>query len=86
MLDHEYEERLLAFRKLVSAHDLTYSYSDDHRKWVGGQASWAEVNKAGIEILPDDAAEIWNSIVDEKIAEGFREQFYMTAEHWLSRR
>lgn len=79
-----YERKKERFRELCKAHDLTYAFSDDHRKWVAGEASWKMINEFSKSILPDEAAEIWNEIVDTKISEDGVNQFYTTAERWLS--
>ncbi len=81
-----YDEKVKTFQNLVNAHDLTYSFSDDHRVWSRGEFSWKKINEAAREILPDDAADIWNKMVDETLTNGSREMFYSTAEHWKNRR
>ena len=82
----EYSAKLEKFRRLCIRHDLTYAYSDDHRYWVAGQKSWAEINEFSKEILPDDAATIWNEIVDMKLTDGAKSGFYTTADRWLNLR
>lgn len=64
------------FRRMVQAHDLTYSYSDDHSYWVRGQASINRIRAAKEHVDPEVAVQIWNECVDSKIAEQAREQFY----------
>ena len=41
-----YKERLQAFKELVDNHDLYYAFSDDHRVWSSGEASWRLLDEA----------------------------------------
>lgn len=77
-----YEQKLAEFRNLVLAHDLFYSYSDDHRVWKKGVASWDAINEASKEIKPEDAAQVWNEMVDKNVNEEARDQYYTTADRW----
>lgn len=64
------------FKKFVDEHDLTYSYSDDHRCYQKGQAQLDAI-KAMAQILPRaDVVRIWNEKVDRCLMPQFREQFY----------
>lgn len=83
MCKEVYKQKLEHFRDLVMKHDLFYSYSDDHRVWLRGQDSWAAINEASVHILPDDAAEIWNEMIDKNVREDYRSHYYTTAERWL---
>ena len=79
MLDQmtdEYKEKLTAFTKLVLAHDLTYEYSDDHRAYSNGLYSYAAICKAARDLKKADANKIWNAVVDQKVVEKARDQFY----------
>jgi len=78
-----YERKCEEFRKRCKSHDLTYAFSDDHRKWRAGETSWASINELSKWLAPDDCSRIWNEIVDTKISPDGREQFYTTAERWL---
>lgn len=64
------------FRTLCQKHDLTYEYSDDSEYWRRGSASHAEIRAFAKRLLPETAARIWNEIVDTKIIESHRRQFY----------
>ncbi len=65
-----------AFRDACMSHDLTYSYSDDGRVYRRGSESLSRVKKMAESLPREDAVRIWNEVVDSKIAEGFRDQFY----------
>lgn len=65
-----------AFFELAKRHDLTFEYSDDHSVWQRGCDSLAKVREAAKSLPPDVAARIWNSVVDTKMREGYRDQFY----------
>lgn len=64
------------FRKLCKNHDLTYEYSDDHRYWTKGNQTLAEVQAKAKELDREVAVRIWNEVVDQKIVEGRRDQWY----------
>lgn len=66
------------FETMCRQHDLTYEYSDDHSVWQRGSQSLAEVERFARENFEDksEASAIWNRIVDEKLLEGYRDQFY----------
>jgi len=64
------------FRAMCKAHDLTYTFSDDHRIWMGGLQSYKSIRAAADELGSDIANKIWNEVVDEKISEESRERFY----------
>ena len=71
--NNEAEEEFL---KACCQHDLTYAYSDDHRYWVAGVASLRLVTDMRSKIGIARSAEIWNAVVDTKMLEPAREQFY----------
>jgi hypothetical protein len=80
----DYETKLERFKELVDRHDLTYSYSDDHRVWTRGQDSWAAINEAAKGLDPKDCCAIWNAKVSKELGEN--EQLYLsTVEHWRTR-
>jgi hypothetical protein len=64
------------FKRLCQQHDLTYSYSDDHRYWRAGFSEWNAIRELADLIGKDVAAPIWNEVVDQKIAEESRHLFY----------
>lgn len=64
------------FKALVRKHDLTYNYSDDISAWRRGQESYDAILKAAKLLPRSEAVRIWNKVVDEKILDGHRQQFY----------
>lgn len=64
------------FEKMVNNHDLTYSYSDDGSVYRKGLAQEREIMKAAKLFPSDDVKRIWNAMVDKKLVESTREQFY----------
>jgi len=64
------------FRAMVQRHDLTYSYSDDHRYWVSGSKSYAEIKHAAKQFNRADVVRVWNEVVDTKLVENARSSFY----------
>lgn len=76
--DAEKLKRIEKFTQLVSAHDLTYAYSDDSEYYRRGADSY-ELIEFYIEkqfIDSDLGKQIWNNFVDKKIAKEFTHQFY----------
>jgi len=74
-------DRVSLLRTLLERHDLTYDYSDDHRYWVAGQASWSKIQEVA-ETIPRKYFNIeWNRVVRKK----FNEEFLKTPEgqNWL---
>ena len=65
------------FRALCEAHDMTYSWSDDHGVWKAGMASYAEIRLA-VDVLGKEVANpIWNDVVDKTICTAEdRNRFY----------
>lgn len=70
---------LKEFEEMVNRHDLTYSYSDDGRVYDNGLAQERAIMKAAKEFPIDDVKRIWNAMVDRKLIESAREQFYWKA-------
>ena len=65
------------FRALCKAHDLTYEYSDDHSYWRRGNQTLSELTRFAKEHLEREVAvRIWNEVVDTKLVERARAQFY----------
>ena len=78
-----YRGKLDDFKKLVEAHDLTYSFSDDHRVWTAGQASWEAIDEDAKGLLPRAVAKIWNDRVKEVL--GDDPIYLMTEQQWKER-
>lgn len=68
-----------AFEELCRRHDLTFSYSEGPSYWRGKE-SLKRIQEAAKSLPPDVAARVWNRIVDLKIVEGQREEWYWTVE------
>lgn len=68
--------QLHEFEDMVRKHDLTYNYSDDGAVWRRGQDSYDAIRKAATRLPQSEVARIWNKIVDEKILDSHRQQFY----------
>lgn len=64
------------FENACTHHDLTYSYSDDGRWWRAGCDSHDRIKKAAAKFPREDVERIWNAVVDTKVVEGVRAQFY----------
>jgi hypothetical protein len=64
------------FEKEVNRHDLTYSYSDDHSCWSRGAAHYDKIHKAAMTLPRADVERIWNAMVDKRLVEEARSQFY----------
>lgn len=64
------------FEVMVKRHDLTYDYSDDGSVWRSGLAQEQAIIKAAKEFPIEDVERIWNAMVDSKLIEGARENFY----------
>ena len=79
-----YDERLREFKRLVDNHDLTYSFSDDHRYWVRGQESWAAINEAAKGLDPTDCCNVWNEKVTRELIDGMA-MYGMTVDQWRTR-
>ena len=59
-------------------HDLTFEMSDDHRVWSKGRDSLTGVRVLArqLKLKHPQMVEIWNAVVDQKLVESCREQFY----------
>lgn len=66
---HEWEQE-------VNRHDLTHGYSDDHNAWSRGAAHHDKIHKAAMDLPREDVERIWNAMVDRKLVEEVRSQFY----------
>lgn len=64
------------FETLCRQHDLTYQYSDDGSVYRRGRAEYSAIRSMAAQLPRPDAVRIWNAVVDTKIVEGSREQFY----------
>jgi hypothetical protein len=64
------------FEQEVNRHDLTYSYSDDHSVWQRGSAHYAKIRKAADSLPREDVERVWNAMVDKRLIEDVRPQFY----------
>lgn len=62
---------------LVSKHDISYAYSDDHGVYLRGKAQYAAIVEAAKSV--PNAAEIWNANVDRKMRAGCRSAHYWSA-------
>ena len=69
-------ETLEDFEKACADHDLTYSYSDDGEYWRRGCASHERIRRAATKFPREDVERIWNAVVDTKVIESARSQFY----------
>lgn len=69
-------ETLDDFENACARHDLTYSYSDDGRWYRAGLASEDRIQKAAKNFPREDVERIWNAMVDRKVVEDVRPQFY----------
>lgn len=65
--DTSEQEAIDHFTDLCEKHDLTYTYSDDHRAWTRGREEADAIAAAALRITYDDAARIWNAMVERKI-------------------
>ena len=65
---------------LIDAHDLTFSYSDDHRYWASGQASLDRVHRIVREdhTLPWFLWKLWNIKVNHGITPDHQSQWRLT--------
>lgn len=64
------------FEQSCKAHDLTYAYSDDGECYRRGRLSEARIEKAADKFKREDVERIWNAVVDTKLVESARSQFY----------
>lgn len=64
------------FENEVNKHDLTHEYSDDHSVWSRGNAHYSKIRKAANNLPKADVERIWNAMVDKRLIEEARSQFY----------
>jgi hypothetical protein len=64
------------FEEEVNRHDLTHDYSDDHSVWSRGAAHYDKIHKAAQSLPREDVERIWNAMVDKRLVESARSQFY----------
>ena len=64
------------FEEMVRRHDLTHMYSDDGDVWRRGNANLQEIREAAQRLPREDVERIWNTIVDSKLIDSARSQFY----------
>jgi hypothetical protein len=69
-------EKITEFSRLVRAHDITYSYSDDIRVWRKGDAEWHAIAALLQEIPRAMAVRIWNNEVTRRFGERGKEYFW----------
>lgn len=65
-----------SFVALVSDHDPMYAYSDDHREFTAGEASYAAIQKAAKQLDRAFVVETWNKMIDTKVGLNSRESYY----------
>ncbi len=66
-------------KALCEAHDLTYNYSDDIRSFRNGNEQRKAIDIVAARLPRDVAVKIWNDVVDAKIGEAHRSEFYWKA-------
>lgn len=64
------------FHQLVARHDLTHMYSDDASVYRRGSAELSKIMEAAKQFSREDVVRVWNSEVERKLADGYREGFY----------
>ena len=69
-------ETLADFEDACNRHDLTYSYSDDGSWWRAGLESEWRIQEAAKKFQREEVERIWNAMVDRKLVESARSQFY----------
>lgn len=69
-------ETLEDFEAACQGHDLTYGYSDDGECYRRGSANHARIRRAAEKFPREDVERIWNAVVDTKLVDGARQQFY----------
>lgn len=65
-----------AFLYLCETHDLCYDYSDSYAVWAQGMRQRERINDLATQIGIAAAARIWNAMIDRKIDEAARRDFY----------
>jgi len=74
--DDSTEGMRAVFADMCQRHDLTYSYSDDNRAYNKGRSSLSAINAYKSKLAPEVAKKVWNDIVDTKMVEDVRKNFY----------
>lgn len=69
---------LSEFERMVREHDLTYSFSDDHRDWMRGRAQRDAILEAAKLLPRSEVVRVWNEMVDKRIVKESRNAFYWT--------
>lgn len=64
------------FETLCRNHDLTYEYSDNVDEWREGHESFKKIKVIAKTIDRETVRATWNKVVDAKLAEPYRNQFY----------
>lgn len=70
------QDEAMAFKAMVEKHDLTYSYSDDHRSWTRGETEYKAIVAAAAKLPRNFVVETWNANVDKKLIASVREGWY----------
>jgi len=68
------EKEKLRCKGLISGHDLTFAYSDDHAAYERGRDQYDEIRKILTELpewMQQECREHWNHNVHKKIAADF---------------
>jgi hypothetical protein len=68
-------DKIEQFEDLCKAHDLTYTYSDDHSVYMKGSAQYKAIKELAEHIPNETAAEIWNKYVAIKLNESCRNDY-----------
>ena len=69
------------FTRLVSQHDISYAFSDDHSVWSRGERAYSLICSMRDALIAQDAnnesrcIEIWNDNVRKKFVESVWKQF-----------
>lgn len=69
-------ETLEDFKAACERHDLTYAYSDDGECWRRGCRSHDRIREAPKKFPTEDVKRIWDAVVDQKLIEGARDNFF----------
>jgi hypothetical protein len=71
-------DKLQQFDELCKVHDLTYTYSDDHSVYQKGKHQYAEIMQLSEHIPYNEARNIWNKNVMEKLNAEYAGEFLWT--------
>jgi len=64
------------FENAVRSHDLTHMYSDDGQVYERGYQDRRRIERAAEKFPREDVERIWNAMVDSRLLEDCRAQFY----------